>query len=316
MSSRALRYLLVLLAALAVLYAILTLSGRADSSDPAGPVAVALEDLRAADVTGIDILGPAGESVALARTDEGWTANGFGADSAAIQRMLTASGEAKAGDRVSTNPANHERLGVTSDSAWHVTFSLVTGTETGILLGKPGPSFNAAYIRLPEQDDVYLVTGDLRAAAARPLDEWRDKLIAAVDTTAVDAIHLERDSTRYSIIRTDSAWTMAGLDLPADPAAMGDLLGELSDLRATGFFDQGLAESADDGGPVLLRLVAVGAAADTLLELEAAEREAAYQVRAVDATAVYQLPAWRVDRLIPAHDRLVPNVEQEAEPSS
>ncbi len=305
MSSRALRYLLVLLAALAALYAFITLDGASDSERPASPLADAFVELQAADLERIEIRGPAEDNVALQLTETGWTVNGFSADSTAVQRLLTATGAARAGDRLSRNPANHARLGVDADSAWQVAFWTADGAKSTILLGKPGPSFNSVYVRLPEQNDVFLATGDLRAAAARPLEEWRDKLIARVDTAAVDVLHLWRNDTSYSVSRSDSVWTLVELESLADPGALADLLGELADLRSTGFFADDLAASAGAGEPAL-RLMARGDPTDTLLELDAVERDAAYQIRVGGDSIVYQLPSWRVDRLIPALERLAP----------
>lgn len=343
MSSRALRNLVGLLVGLVVLYAILTLmKGRSGSegSAAAGPVAPALETLQAAELESVELRGPAGEGVVLERGTAGaggaggWTANGFRADSATVERLLTAIGGATVGDRASTNSANHERLGVTADSAWQLTFAGAEGVEVVLLLGKPGPSFGSAYVRLPDQTDVFVVGGDLRSAAARPLDDWRDKTIARVDTAKVQALQVTRDGSSYSIQRADSAWTLVGSGARAETAAMADgvavadLLGELADLRATGFFEEdrggrpgagdahaaGELETPDDGEaepeapaePEVLRLIALGPSGDTLLEITAAERAPAYEIRAAGDSVLYQLPLWRVGRLIPPLDRIAP----------
>ena len=320
MSSRALRNLLLVLAALAALYALLTLSGRAGPREAAGPVAEALAHLADVEVTRIDIRGPDGENIALRRSNGGWTVNGFEVDSVALARMLAAPGAATTGDRVSGNPANHGRLGVDSDSTWLLTLSTDTGVETRMLLGKPGPAFNSVYVRLPEQADVYLVTGDLREAAARPLDEWRDKIIARLDTAIVRALYLERDGRAYSVTRADSVWTLAADSVtlaadtsatgargsPADAGAVRDALGELSELRATGFFESEPPDTADASAPEMMRLIVLGAASDTLLELGATARESAYELRAAGDPVLYELASWRLDRLIPALDRLAP----------
>ncbi len=344
MSARALRKLVLLLVVLVALYAVLTLvKGRAgpEGSAAAGPVARALETIQAAELESVALRGPAGESVVLERGTGGttgagggigWTANGFRADSATLERLLTAIGGATVGDRASTNSANHERLGVTADSGWQLTFAGAQGIEVVLLLGKPGPSFGSAYVRLPDQTDVFVVGGDLRSAAARPLDDWRDKTIARVDTAKVQALHVTRNGSSYSIHRADSAWTLVGSGARAEPAALADavavadLLGELANLRATGFFeevregrpgagdapDAGEQETPDDGEaepeapaePEELRLIALGAAADTLLEITAEQRAAAYEIRTAGDSVLYQLPSWRVGRLMPPLDRI------------
>lgn len=319
MSSRTLGYLLALLVVLAGLYGILTLVGRADSQGPSGPVYETLAELEGADVTRIDIRGPAGDSVVLEKTASGWTVNEFGADSAAVQRLLNATGAAQAGDRVSKNPANHPRLGVSADSAWQLTATGSQGSESRLLLGKPGPSFNSVYVRLPGQDDVFLVTGDLRAAAARPLNEWRDKVIARLDTAEIDLLHVSRNGAGYSIRRADSAWAIVDADSPVDGAAMSDMLGELADLRATGFFDRDPDTSEGEGEgdePEQRRLVALATAVDTLLVLEAVERGGDYQIQALGGAVLYELPSWRLDRLIPRLDRLAPTTASETDDSS
>ena len=200
MSEKTLKQAIYFLAGVTALYLLTTLLNQGGPAAPSGSsdVAGALE-ASAEDADRVVLAGP-DRTVTLERANDAWTVNGFAADSAAIARFWEALSGSEIGDVAATNPANHGRLGVTADSAWSVTI----GQEERVLLGHAGPQFGTAYVRLPGADDVYLLRGDLRAAATRPLVDWRDKLVLSVDTAAVAAVEVTRDGATRRWERGDS----------------------------------------------------------------------------------------------------------------
>ncbi|HSR43434.1 MAG TPA: DUF4340 domain-containing protein, partial [Longimicrobiales bacterium] len=210
MSERSLWLLTGALVLLLAIWGAVTLASSLGGGSPAGAgeLARALEGLDQERVGRVVLAGPT-DTVALERADGSWTANGFETDSAAVARLWTALSEVEVGDLAAANPANHARLGVTADSAWSLGFHSGEGEELArILLGNRGPGMASAYARLPDDDEVFLLEGGLRGAAARETDHWRDKVIVQVDTSRVQRIDVSREGEAYALTRGDDGWTV------------------------------------------------------------------------------------------------------------
>ena len=289
MSEKTLRMALYSLAALVVLYGAVTLlrggGGGPVAADTA--LAEAFGELAAESRTSFDIAGP-DESLELRLGPDGWTVNGFEADSGAVARFLRGLDEVEVAWVAAANPGNHARLGVSVDSAWTV------AAEDGpsVLLGKAGNRFRTAYARLPDADLVSLIEGDLRSAAARPLLDWRDKMILQVDTAAVASIRVAHGGTAVLYERRDSAWTADGSE--ADEVSVRNMLQELAGLRASGFAPD---DAAMDSLP--RTVVAADANGGELASLTLADGEGSVFVTSGSSTYVFQVPTFRAGRVAP-----------------
>ena len=101
-------------------------------------------------------------------------------------------------------------------------------------VGKTGPRFGTAYGRLPDEDEVYLIEGDLRVHVARRLDDWRNKEVVAIDTSRAVRLEVERDGEEYALVRGDSVWTFEDGG-EADALQVRNILSEFSSMIASGF---------------------------------------------------------------------------------
>ena len=186
MSERALKQLVGALAVAVLVWGVATLlqgGSGSGSIQASGRIAGFFDGMGPASVTEIRI-DHQGETGTLRSADAGWTANGYAGDEEAIDGLLSTLGGAVVGDLTATNPENHARMGVAADSAY--TLTVVTGAdERTLLVGKSGRRFGTAYVRLPDEDEVYLLDGDLRAQLGRDADAWRDRTIVAIDTALV-----------------------------------------------------------------------------------------------------------------------------------
>ena len=289
MSEKTLKQAIYFLAAVTALYLLTTLLNQGGpSANGGGDVAEALE--ASSDETDRVVLAGPGRTVTLERAPDGWTVNGFAADSAAVARFWEALEGAEVGDVAATNPANHERLGITADSAWVLTI----GQEERVLLGHAGPQFGTSYVRLPDGDAVYLLRGDLRSSATRPLVDWRDKLVLAVDTTQVAAVEVQRDGQTRRWERGDSTWTEGGT--PADDGEIRNLLQELAGFQATGFAPDSVTmkETPDR------RVVVYDASGAELASLALDEGDGNLRAFSGQSPYVFEVPSWRADRVAPA----------------
>ncbi len=290
MSEKTLRACIFSLVAVGVLYLVVTLTrgggAGARSADPG--LAAALEEIAAGPHGSFVIEGPEG-TIRLELNAGAWTANGFEADSSAVDRIIRAVEGTEVIGIAGTNPANHARFGLTADSAW----SFSAGDAPPILLGKNGTRFRTAYARVPDSDPVSVIEGDLRSAAARPLVDWRDKIVMRADTSAVARIAVTHAGGTEVYERQDSSWTVGGAE--AEATTVRNILQELASLRASGFAPDGagMPEAADRS------VMATDTAGNEVASLTMVEREGNFWLKSGTSPYIFEIPIFRANRIAP-----------------
>jgi len=301
-SEKTLKTLLGALVVALVLWGGVTLISRWSGGGPSAAPALAdiFEGATADSVMTVHISGPK-DTISLARAANGkWTVNGLAPDSGTVARFFSTLKDTKIGDLVSTNPANQASMGISKDSAWTLSFD-VGGKARTLLVGKSGPRYGTAYVRLPGEDQVYLAEGALRSNVTRSLDDWRNKRIVALDTASVHRLEVDRDGKTYTLVRADSSWTLAGGEA-ANKTSVKDILTELSGLQAAGFMAPGDTLATTPQGA---RIVALSASGDTLGQVTMGSGEADRWARTPGDSVTYRLAGWRVDRVVPKRESVV-----------
>jgi hypothetical protein len=207
MSERSLKQLVGALAVVAGLWLVASLVSRSGGGTIDAPtdLGATFEGVDATSVEAVRFLRPE-DTIELRPEAGSWRVNGWQADSGSVARLFEAVAETSVGDLMATNPANHERMGVSQDSARTVEIEIGGATRT-LLIGNEGPRFATAYARLPGQDEVYLLEGGIRAHLTRRLDDWRNRRVVVIDTSEVNRISVRRDDDAFTVVRGDSAWT-------------------------------------------------------------------------------------------------------------
>lgn len=303
MSAKTLKVLVWVLVAALVVWGGVTLVSRWTGGGPTAAPALAdlLQGVKADSVTWVHLKGPnATDSVVLEHTGKRWTVNGMATDSSIVANFFTTLNNTRIGALVSTNPANQASMGLSKDSAWTLSFDL-GGKPHALLVGKMGPRFGTAYVRLPGQDRVYMANGNLRPEVTRSVEDWRNKRIVAVDTSAVHRLEIRRDGESYTLVRGDSTWALAGGGA-ADKTAVKDILEELSGLQAAGFIEKG---DSLGNRPEGAHVVALSASGDTLAQVTLGSGKADRWARTPGDSVTYRLAGWRVDRLVPKRKTVV-----------
>jgi hypothetical protein len=303
MSERALKRLVGALVVVGGVWLVsLLFRGGSGSIAATGPVASFFEDLDRTTVERVRIEHEGDPSITLARgAEEDWTVNDLRADAEAVSRLLDVLDEAEIGDLIAANPDNHARMGVSTDSAYAVSFS-VGGDERSLLVGKSARRFGTAYVRLPDADEVYLLDADLRAQLTRDLDAWRDRTMAAVDTSAVARIVVERARDGYALVRGDSAWTFDGGG-PVSESGVAGILAELARMVATGFVQEADSLAAFPEDATTTALTADG---EVLVRVTLGEGEGDRWARSSASGDLYRVSSFRANRVAPARETLSP----------
>lgn len=299
MSEKTLRLILIGVAVVVAAWAASALlAGRGGGSRGASSLLQKkLAAIHVGEVTGVRVLNGK-DTVELARSGSGWRVDGWPTDSSSVAGLWTAVDSAHVTELASSNPAHQEELGVKGPDAIDITFRRRSGDSIRILLGRTGPYYPSSYARLPGSDDVWILSGDLRRQASRPVGEWRDRTIVRVDTGKVRTVVVTRGDTTTTLARADTAWTMDGH--PAEASAARDLLGSLADLQASGF----APDTVRPGSPER-SVVALGARGDTLTALHLSVRKpSGFWVTVRGDSVVYRLPSYRADSVTPSRGTL------------
>ena len=83
---------------------------------------------------------------------------------------------------------------------------------------------------------ISVVQKQLAEAMDRDLTEWREKRVLPFPVGEVEEILLHQGALEVEIGKKDGEWLIRKpVEAPADPAAVGSVLGELSTLKAVSF---------------------------------------------------------------------------------
>jgi hypothetical protein len=291
-----------------VLWGVATLVSRAggDSMSAGGDVGAFFVAADPASVTAVRIGRPA-DAIALVAVDGRWRVNGFSADSGSVARLFETLGTASVASLAATNPSNHERMGVSPDSARTLELT-VGGATRSLLFGKEGPRVATIYARLPDDDDVYLVEAGLWSHLNRQLDDWRNRRMLTIDTSQVRRIAVDRDGDRFTLVRADTAWTFedgSGARAQQVQSILGELGGSLVASRFVP--DSDSLAARPPGGTT----VAYSATGDVLAEVTVgaglgAEGSGDRWGMVAGDSVRYRLPGFRVNLIVPTRESLQP----------
>lgn len=309
MKSRQIKIIFAALSLLLVAYVAVQLlsgNGRTPGSDS---IAASVRD----GFSIVRVLTPAAaDSVRLEEADGAWTVNGYPADSSLVRQLAEGLDSARVGRLVARSATNHARLGVSEDSARRIEIGPVGDPGTMFLMGRGGT--DGRFVRFPPSDDVFTVPAASVRLLGRSAEDWRDRVVAAVDTALVTRIAVRRNDESAPILldRPDGgeaaqAWNLDGES--ADSAAVEALLQESAELIATGFPSDSVAFAVDFGSPVAVLEMfdsdGPGAAPALSLLFLTAPDAPEFLVRRADNALAYRISAAQAERLLPTRAMLL-----------
>lgn len=256
-----------------------------------------------ADVMALSTRGQ-GIDVTLLRTDDGWIVMTEGqqrgrADPEKVEQALGMIALLPKTELVSIVPGKHAVFELVEDRATRLRASGGGRVLADVLIGKRGPGFLSAYVRLPDEDEVYLSQRGFPSNVIRPIDYWRDREIASFERDQVTGIRIDRKGERIVLAYLgEGGWRMAEpSERPADATAVEGALAVLSSLSAAGFEDERSPAECGFDDPtavVSVELVSERGRSITI----GSEDEGSYFVRRSDRGTTYRVPVSRLEAVL------------------
>lgn len=298
MTSNALKKIVIVAALLLLAYIGATAFGIGDPATEDfsdARLATALARIGEATVESVELpwVSPA---VRLEKRIDGWYANGFRADSTVMAGFWGMMGEAEIRDLAGANPENHSRLGVGGDTPPQLVFGFPDGTADTIYAGEFNARLGSSYLRLPSENEVYLIDGEVRLYAVRTLAGWRNTIITELDASAFQELRILREEGEYTLTRTLQGWETAD-GSSADSTAVAGIVSELGRLVAERVLPRdSIGFNADPDRSI----EAVGADGETIgrLSLFRTPEQKFFVVPAADST-MYVITGIQGDRIAP-----------------
>ena len=255
-------------------------------------------------VTNFNIQSPDGSITELTHLDDNWTVNGYSIEEVSLNKLLDAINENEVGSVVAKNAENHGRMGLSADSTWRLEIIESESKKSTILIGNTGPTFPSVFTRVLDQDEVVLISADLRGAVTQSLTEWRDKTIITTDTIALNSILLDYGNATYRLDRSDTTWTMDGEVV--DAAAVIGITAELSIMEASGFLDENQSPSTENKR----RIVAMDESGSIMNQLVLTGQGLTRHVQNPNSEIIFEIPSWQFSRIVPDIFMLVQDEEE------
>ena len=211
--------------------------GREGGSGNANNMSKAFRSIDSLQVGEIEI--KKGESAVTLVQQEGvWRIDGRQADADMVQEALDALRTSGYEGPISRNPDNFERLGVGSQG---MLVSLhIHDTRFALSVGNNGPTYRSSYVKLEDNNEVYLANVNLSLVFPLLADSWRNRTIMDIDPAALATITYRTQGATIKTYRKDGEeWTVntGASTAPADDAEMQTLFDAVHPLKAKGFID-------------------------------------------------------------------------------
>lgn len=116
-------------------------------------------------------------------------------------------------------------------------------TLASIIIGDHDPAFTSCYVRVPDEDDIYKVSGALKRAFGTSLEYIRDPRIFYASPETVIAYSLvDRDrGSEYELARVEGIWRGTdadGVEFDLGAQEVDDLLDQIGQLNSSSFVDK------------------------------------------------------------------------------
>lgn len=246
----------------------------------------------------IEISGGQAGTVRLVRDGDGWVINDeqYPADTAVVESMISSLTLIRAPGRVSGNPESGE-FGF--DVPLTVT-AYVSGTKVRTIhAGKVSANALQTYCRIDGEDDVYLVSGNIRSVFDRAVDTLREKTVYEIDPEAIERVEFRGADGAMQWVMERSGnppvWGFAGSDDLPDAEKTAEWIRSVSSLRVQEYAQENAELPEASLGTVILT---AGGQTVSVTVLEKDEQKGRYLCRSSELPWAFHVPSYTGDRLV------------------
>ncbi len=202
-------------------------------------------DFLVSEVEDLEIEKRGGETIRLARTDEGWylmdkkSRETVRADKPVITRVLTALRDLRVKDFVDDNPQDVKKYGL-STPAFRVKVRLENNKKQYVLLlGKRTRNKEKVYVKLEDKPNVVTVDASILAKIDKPRYAWRIKKIFDFYTWKAERLMIEdKYGVTYAVKnKKDNKWYDEKGKREKNRDAVNEILRMLRDITVVDYID-------------------------------------------------------------------------------
>ena len=222
-------------------------------------------------------------------------------DTTTSTRLLTGLENLRIESLVSSRTDRYVRFQVDSAQA---TYIRLEGKEVvELYVGKTGPDFQSRYIRLGNDEQVYLASG---VPTTEPnLDRWKDKRLWSYPKEQISGVSASTPESKFRLLPSDSGWTLEDGETStlADSAKVHRYLGRLATVNADGFLLDIDRESVADSATYTVEIQWFDGSVSRLRMMKRGNDAAAIEDGSDD---VVKFSSYRVATLAPEPSELLP----------
>ncbi len=213
---------------------------------------------------------------------------------------------------IAMNPGNHERMGVSDDTATVVSFFRDDFEQEKLLIGAWSPQVGLCYVRRSGNDEVYGVPCPSPITAMdifdpRP-DGWLDPVILNIPRSEIETLTFEYPDARFDLTFTGADWVVKDDtgEAPADLALVDSVLRVVELLFAEGFATAEETEGLQFDNPTAsLRVVTGSGASNPTTRIRILERDdLSYYVKTPVRSTVFIVNRNLLDLLLVTREEL------------
>ncbi|TRZ77219.1 DUF4340 domain-containing protein [bacterium] len=231
----------------------------------------------------------------LSKVENKWVVSsksGVNADQAVVNEMINKAEEITKNDLASTNPEKKSSFEVDESG---VEIKMYSGDSliTDFFVGKAGADFNSTYVRLAEEDDVYLTKNYIRMHFDK--SDFRDLAILDFDKDQVSEIKIDQKEKEITILlKEDGQWKAEWYDqFKVDESNVTSLLSSLAKLSAKDVIVGKSLSEAGLSSPSMTLTVKMESGEENILFVGDKEKEVYYVKRSLGDT-IYTVPEYKI----------------------
>ena len=183
----------------------------------------------------------------LVRRGDAWTIGTHPAFQPKLDQMWSVVGEFEGAQLVSSNPANHERMGVDPRQGTEIIFFLGQAVQEKFTIGRWSPDVRQCFLRRGDGDLVYAVNCQFEDLFDPDPDGWRNPVIISVAYEVLDRVTIRFPRQGDDAFEIDASGQFPLVLLPegpqpANPFTAEALVRAIQVLVASGFASDEEAE--------------------------------------------------------------------------